>query len=106
LEIAFNLVNGVDVEETEERIAKFQEEHAQDISDNTKRERAERRLRSAATEAEKETRLKERNALIEAQAKEIRERKEEKEKFLNELVRECVVVDGKGDLPLLTPHSP
>lgn len=85
--LAFNLVQGVDVEETEEKIAKFQMEHAQQITDNAKKEKAEKKMRTTALDAERDAKIKERNAILEAEAKEAREKKEEKEQLLRELVR-------------------
>ncbi|KAI9228760.1 MAG: CDK-activating kinase assembly factor MAT1-domain-containing protein [Piptocephalis tieghemiana] len=86
-ELTFNLVQGVDVEETEEKIAKFQMEHAQQITDNAKKEKAEKKMRTTALDAERDAKIKERNAILEAEAKEAREKKEEKEQLLRELAQ-------------------
>ncbi|ORX89479.1 CDK-activating kinase assembly factor [Basidiobolus meristosporus CBS 931.73] len=84
-EIIFNLINEVDVQETEEKIQRFADENKESISLNAARQLNEERLAQYKMTQEKKEKQLQREAYLQEMTEEEKLKKIEKEEVLNQL---------------------
>lgn len=84
-ELIYNLVHGVDLEQTNRRMETYKEENRQLIAANIQRQIAEEKLLQSRINAEAEEKLAKKSAYVAALAEEKRLKEEEKRKLLHQL---------------------
>ncbi|KAJ1958418.1 TFIIH/NER complex subunit [Dipsacomyces acuminosporus] len=84
-DITFNLLNDVDIRETEERIKQYKRENAEIISKNISKQQREEKLQHLITEQERIRKQKQREEYLKQLEEEEREKKQAKDSLIDAL---------------------